>query len=301
MTEMRRFLLSAGLLLLMAGLLWNSQTAAQAVRDGLGLCARSVIPALFPFFVVVSCFTGLGLADGLGRLLSPVTVPLLGCSGAGSVAFLLGLLGGYPVGGRTVAELYAAGAVDRPEAERLLTFCNNCGPAFVVGVAGVGCFGDARIGLWLWAIHVLSAVTVARLRRTRHKKPETPRLPASVPSIPAVLVRSVTDGAGAMVSVCAFVVFALAATRLLTALTGLSHPLLIGAVELTGGILALAPDRSGFVMASALLGWGGLSVHGQTAAVLRETDLSLRPYLLGKSAQAVISAALSLAASRFLF
>ncbi len=39
-------------------------------------------------------------------------------------------------------------------------------------------------------------------------------------------------------------------------------------MELTNGILRLAPDRGGFVLAAALLGWGGLSVHCQTAAVL---------------------------------
>lgn len=298
---MRRFLLAGGLLALMVAFLWNSQITAQAVRDGLTLCARSVVPALFPFFVAVSCFTGLGLARELGRFLSPVTAPLLGCSGAGSAAFLMGLLGGYPVGGRAVAELYGAGAIDRNEAERLLAYCNNCGPAFVLGVAGTGCFDSVRIGLWLYAIHVVSAVAVAQLRRTRLGKNDVPRLPSPVPSFPAVLVRSVTEGAKAMISVCAFVVFFVAALRMLTALTGLHHPLLIGAVELTGGILALKPDRSGFVMAAALLGWGGLSVHGQTAAVLGDTGLSLRPHLLGKAAQAVVSAALALAASRFLF
>ncbi len=298
---MRRFVLAGGLLMLMVCFLWNNQVTAQAVRDGLTLCARSVVPALFPFFVAVSCFTSLGLAQELGRLLSPVTAPLLGCSGAGSVAFLMGLLGGYPVGGRTVAELYRGGSVDRAEAEHLLTFCNNCGPAFVLGVAGMGCFGSVRIGLCLYAIHVLSAVAVAQLRRGRREKSEPFRLSAPVPSFPAALVRAVTDGALAMVTVCAFVVFFIAALRLLNAVTGLRHPLLIGAVELTGGILSLPPDRAGFVMAAALLGWGGLSVHGQTAAVLRDTDLSLRPHLLGKAVQAAVSAALALAVGQFLF
>ena len=104
-----------------------------------------------------------------------------------------------------------------------------------------------------------------------------------------------------MVSVCAFVVFFVAALRLVTALTGLAQPAIIGAVELTGGILRLTPDRTGFVTAAALLGWGGLSVHGQTAAVLRGTDLPLTPHLLGKAAQAAVSAVLALSVSRFLF
>ena len=298
---MRRIILAAGLLLLMGGFLWNSQLTAQAVRDGLTLCAQSVVPALFPFFVAVSCFTALGLGQELGRFLSPVTAPLLGCSGTGSVAFVLGLLGGYPVGGRTVAELYGTGAIDRDEAEHLLTFCNNCGPSFVLGIAGAGCFGSVTIGLWLYAIHILSAVAVAQLRRSRRKKRDFPLPSAPVPTLPAALVRSVTGGAETMVSVCAFVVFFVAALRLLTVLTGISHPLLIGAVELTGGVLRLTPDRAGFVMAAALLGWGGLSVHGQTAAVLRGTDLPMTPHLQGKAAQAALSTVLALAVSRFLF
>ena len=124
---------------------------------------------------------------------------------------------------------------------------------------------------------------------------------APVSSLPTALVRAVTDGAQAMVTVCAFVMFFVAALRLVTALTGLSHPALIGMVELTGGILRLTPDRAGFITAAVLLGWGGLSVHGQTAAVLRNTDLSLTPYLFGKALQAAFSAVLALAVSRLLF
>ena len=298
---MRRFALAAALLLLMGGFLWNSQLTAQAVRDGLALCAQSVVPALFPFFVAVSCFTDLGLARELGRIMAPVTAPLLGCSGTGSVAFLLGLLGGYPVGGRTVAELYRAGSIDRAEAEHLLSFCNNCGPSFVLGIAGSGCFGSVRAGLWLYAIHLSAAVLVAQLHRSRRRACGPLRLAAPVSPFPAALVRAVTDGAQAMVSVCAFVVFSLASLRLVASLTGLSHPALIGLVELTGGILRLTPDRAGFVTAAVLLGWGGLSVHGQTAAVLRSTDLSLAPYLFGKVLQAAFSAVLALAVSGFLF
>ena len=297
---MRRITLAAGLLLLMVGFLWNGQLTAQAVRDGLALCAGSVIPALFPFFVAVSCFTGLGLARDAGRLLAPAASALLGCSGPGAVAFLMGLLGGYPVGGRTVAELYRTGAIDRAEAERLLTFCNNCGPAFVLGVAGAGRFGDLRTGLWLYAIHVLAAALVAQLRRTGRTR-ALPPLHAPPLSPAAALVRAVTDGARAMVSVCAFVVFFVAALRLVTDLTGVDQPLLLGAVELTGGVLALVPDRGGFITSAALLGWGGLCVHAQTAAALQDTDLALGPQLIGKAIQAALSALLAAVVSRWLF
>ena len=66
------------LLGVMALLLVSSAAAGEAVRRGLALCARSVVPALFPYFVVSGLFTSLGFAEGMGR---PWPRRQSGCSG----------------------------------------------------------------------------------------------------------------------------------------------------------------------------------------------------------------------------
>ena len=282
-------------------LLWRSAVAAEAVRRGLTLCARSVIPALFPYFVVSGLFISLGFADGVGRRLEPLTRRLFGVGGAGASAFFLGLLGGYPVGGRTVGQLYRAGRLSKDEAERLLAFCNNAGPSFILGVVGVGCFRSLRTGIYLYLVHAFSAVLVGILfRKKAPVSGQKVRYSAAFKPI-AAFVRAVGEAAEGMVRLCGFVVFFLAALRLTARLTGLSHPLLSGAVELTQGILALPATPTGFVWAAALLGWGGLSVHGQSAAVLSGTDLPLGPYLAAKAAQAALSALLAWPVSRYLW
>lgn len=288
---MREKLGLLGCLAALGVLLLCSADTARAVREGLALCAGSVIPALFPFLAVSGLLTALdaGAAPGRGRML---LARVLGCGPAGAGAFLLGLVGSYPVGARTVAQLYREKRISRPEACRLLLFCNNCGPAFILGVAGLGCFGSLRAGELLWAVHMLAALGIALV---------LPRRPLPPGRDAAAFVRSVRDAAGAMVQICGFVVFFLAALRLTARLTGLSHPLLSGAVELTQGILALPATPTGFVWAAALLGWGGLSVHGQSAAVLSGTDLPLGPYLAAKAAQAALSALLAWPVSRYLW
>lgn len=145
--DMKGRLAAWGCLAALGLLLARSAEAAQAVRDGLALCAGSVIPALFPFLAVSGLLTALdaGASPALGPL-----ARLLGCSRAGARAFLLGLTGSYPVGARTVAQLYRRGGISRREACRLLLFSNNCGPAFILGVAGLGCFGSLRAGVLLW-------------------------------------------------------------------------------------------------------------------------------------------------------
>lgn len=271
-------------------LLWRSAVAAEAVRRGLTLCARSVIPALFPYFVVSGLFISLGFADGVGRRLEPLTRRLFGVGGAGASAFFLGLLGGYPVGGRTVGQLYRAGRLSKDEAERLLAFCNNAGPSFILGVVGVGCFGSLRTGIYLYLVHAFSAVLVGILfRKKAPASGQKVRYSAAFEPI-AAFVRAVGEAAEGMVRLCGFVVFFLVILALITDLTGLNHPVLLGLVELTTGVTTLEGRPGDLVWAAALLGWGGLSVHGQTAAVLSNTGLGLGRYFLGKILQAIFSA-----------
>ena len=272
-------------------LLARSAEAAQAVREGLALCAGSVIPALFPFLAVSGLLTALdaGESPALGPL-----ARLLGCSQAGARAFLLGLTGSYPVGARTVAQLYRRGGISRREACRLLLFSNNCGPAVILGVAGLGCFGSLRAGVLLWGVHILAALVIAlALPRRAAEPPERPGSVSARPALVPALIAAVRDAAGTMVYICGFVVFFLVLLRVMGRVTGLSHPVLSGAVELTQGILALPHTRRGFVWAAGLLGWGGLSVHGQSTAVLSGTDLPMGPYLAAKAAHAAVSVLLA--------
>lgn len=289
-----------GLLGVMALLLVRSAVAGEAVRRGLTLCARSVVPALFPYFVVSGLFTSLGFAEGVGRRLAPVTEHLFGVSGAGASALFLGLLGGYPVGGRTAGQLYRAGRLEKDEAQRLLAFCNNAGPSFILGVVGLGCFQSLRAGVLLYVIHALSAVLVGVLQKKKGRPRRSAPRPLSPPEkiLPA-FIRSVQDSAGAMVRICGFVVFALVVQALLAELTGITHPAALGFIELTGGVVRLGSSPSDFVWAATLLGWGGLSVHGQTAAVLAGTGLRMDRYFLGKLLQAAVSAVLAYMAVRF--
>ena len=270
---------------LAVGLLVQAQTAADAVREG--------IPSLFPFFAVSSLLVSLGAADGAGRVLARPFRRLFRCGGAGCAALLLGLIGGYPVGARTAAALVRQGALTPREGGRLLTFCNNAGPAFAVGVAGVTVFSSGRIGVYLYLIQVTAALAAGLLLCRRGSPSAAAPPPAPVRTgLAQRFLSAVTDAAAAMGRVCAFVVFFLVLLRLAETLAG---PLgaAAGIVELTNGILRLTPSRRGFVAAAALLGWGGLSVHGQTAAVTAGSGISLRGYLPAKAVQAALSALLA--------
>jgi hypothetical protein len=82
---------------------------------------------------------------------------------------------------------------------------------------------------------------------------------------------------------------------------GLTGTLLSGLLELFTTLPLIPPTRAGFVLASGLAGWGGISVLCQAAALLADTDLSLRRCAAGKALQGLLSALLAALLSGFVF
>ena len=301
----------SALVFCLLSLLFLPDVGTQAARDALALCAQTVIPSLFPFFVLSSLLVSCGAADALSHLLAPLMRPLFGLSGTGAAALGLGLCGGYPVGARTAAVLTESGALSREEGERLLAFCNNAGPGFLLGICGGAVFSSPRAGAALYLIHTASALFTGMLLTRRLPPLRAEAFQAakrrSPVSLSAALPAAVQGALTGILNVCAFVVAFQVFTRLL--LCALPTPfraslpcaLLIGFFELTSGVMALPNTPAGFLACAALLAWGGLSVHCQALGALRTSPLHGRYYLRGKAVQTLLSLLFALPALPFLF
>ena len=323
----RDLFLGVGLLLAAGALVAWPRQAMAAMRDGLSLCGNVIIPSLFPFFVLSSLVVELGMSRYLGRLLEPVMVPLFRVNGACASALALGIIGGYPVGARTAIHLYQNGQCSRTEAERLLAFCNNCGPAFILGVVGAGVFGSGRAGLVLYLGHLTASLLVGLFFRF-YRSGEGPRQAGTghvqfqTASVTAAFTGSVLNALQSTLNICAFILFftvvirmlslsgvMAALARLLSALLaplGLSQTwaerLLTGLLEVSSGVSSLTDGSltGRMSMAAFMLGWAGVSVHCQVMAFLGDSGLSLRTYLVGKTLHGLFSALLMGALARLL-
>ncbi|MEG0941202.1 MAG: sporulation protein, partial [Oscillospiraceae bacterium] len=296
------------------GLVLCPGAATEGARSGLALCAGVIIPSLFPFMVMGNLFLELSLPQWLGRFTAPITKKLFGVSGAGSAAFFLGLIGGYPLGAITLADMYSRGLLKKKEAERLLGFCDNSGPAFIIAVAGSAVFGSAGIGFFLYTVHILAAVLVGILLRFRKTSFNFSPAPLAKRSFSQAFTESVKRAAFTSITVCGFVVFfsvmvgLLDSGGVLPAISGrlsailgvplhFTRALLTGLLEIGTGICTmteLLPNAAALALCAFVLGWGGLSVHAQAAAVISEGGLSPAWHLFGKLLHGVLSALITL-------
>ena len=127
------------------------EAAARGFAGGTALCLQSVLPALFPFFVVCELLTA---APPPAVLLRPMQ-RVLGLESAETArALLLSWVGGYAVCARLAGQLYGAGRITRRDAALLQVLGCCSGPGFVIGCVGGALLGNVRLGVVLYAAQI---------------------------------------------------------------------------------------------------------------------------------------------------
>lgn len=316
MQRLRRLLPLLTAVVALISLILFSEEAIKSAAKGLSLCSGVIIPSLLPFFVFSYLLSELGLPQSFGRLARPIMSGLFRVGGEGAAAFVVGLLGGYPLGAASVVDMYKRKEVGKDEAERLLVFCNNTGPAFIFGVAGAGIFKNPCAGLLLYLVHIAAASAVGMVSsigvsRNISKQPFSVR---STKSFTQSFASAVKSAVSSTLTICGFVVFFTVVDGVLDGIgifastagslsfrfglpLGWVRSLLTGILELGSGIgsmygLELSPLN--LSLAAFILGWGGLSVHSQVLALIGDSGLSPAGHFWGKILHGVFSAALAM-------
>ena len=262
--------------------------ASQAALEGVEICLKSVIPSLFPFFVLSRLLLQRSAAltrARQGGLLSR----LFGLPDSCIPAVFLGLLGGYPLGAALSAQLYRQGSCSREEAERLLLFSCGCSPAFVFGLLGGRVFGSTLHASLCWALQLLTSLWLGALLgwgKTASATVLHGRGSEPASGLGAAFSSSLLQGGVSALQVSAYVVFFTVMARFLP-----EGPLLRGLLEMTGGILQLEGFNGRSAALSALLlGLGGLCVSFQVQGIAAQAGLSTRRWLPCRLLHGAVSA-----------
>lgn len=298
-------------LFFIALLLKNPDISIQYVTRGLRLCCTAVIPTLFPFMVLSELLVRIGGGELMGRALAAPMRALFGLSGAGSCAFLLGAVCGFPVGTRAAVMLYDRGLLGRSEVERLISFCNYPSSAFMISATGAALWQNRQLGAAMYA-SVLAAGVLAGIisgiparRAAKNEGAVQTDMPHAVRKPqPTALSDSVTAAAVSTLNVCAYVAFFSCVVGCISHILARISPsrtveaAIYSFFELTSGAAASAaviPSRTGILMCTAAAGWSGLSVALQVFSVCSSSERPhprMTAYLVSKAVQAPVAAIL---------
>ena len=285
-------------------ILRNTDTAIEYMTRGLLLCARTVIPSLFPFMVLSELIVSGGFAD---RIFSRISLPfriLLRLPTVGCCAVLLGILCGFPVGVRCATLAYDKGLLSKRECETVCIAASTPSSAFLISAVGASLWGNRTFGIALYGCAVtaslLTGILFGHLRATKGETRITEQPQARVTLGGAHLftaaIRSATES---ILQVCAYVVFFSALTgtlNLILSRMGASQTitvLLTSFFELSSGVsgaVGLSHGIPGAMLCAATVGWSGLSVHCQLLSLCDGRGFSMKPYCAAKLLQALLCA-----------
>ncbi len=271
-------------------------------KEATELCYNMIIPTLFPFFICSGILIYSGFCETVAKIFSPVMKPLFNVSPNGSAGFILGIISGYPLGAITVCNLYEGHYITKTEAERMLGFCNNSGPLFILGSIGIGMYFSVKVGIMLYIFHIISAVFVGVIlgfyKRNDFLAPETKilvRENSPVAGFGEVLENSLKS----ILNVCGAVMFFSVVSRLLLDFVNYKEEymaLIYGICEFASGTARVSALDIDFVykmvLSSLIVGFAGISVHIQVLSVVSRHSLSMKPYIFGKILHGTISAVL---------
>lgn len=301
-------------------LLTASQEAVNCCKNSLTLCINLIIPSLFPFFVLSGLLINSGFPEIMGGFFGKSAERLFKVSGAGFSAFFIGICGGYPLGASCIVSMEEQGCISQKEAQRLLCFCNNTGPAFLVGAVGSGVFHSVKAGILLYIIHIISALICGILLSGKEEFHSSPLVPRAAVSFSSALSSAVRSAVMNMLNVCGFVLtfgvftgllecggFLPSLCNFLSLKSGIDYGLIraftIGLFELGGGVGAMsgmALNAQNLALAAFMVGFGGLSVHFQTLSLIADKNIKSGPHFAGRLLSAVLAAVFAYIAGGFL-
>ncbi len=266
------------------------------------LCAKKVLPSVFPFMTASAVFTSSADISAF-RALSFFTKSIFGISAHSILPVICGILCGYPTGAISTCALYERGLISKSEAESLIAFSNNSSPLFIIGTVGVAMLGSKKIGATLYAIHIFSAIVCAAVLKpfTVCKNFSDKK---SVSHIPASFTDAVCQSVISSLKVCGFVVIFAVISEVLSSLPIFGEKCACAVnciLEITNGcgkISALNTDlKLKCAFAAATLSWAGFSVHMQIKSIIAPFNLSMKKYYFTRP----LSCAVSFTTSCFAF
>lgn len=307
--NLKKYFFTILFLMFLVCLIVFSATNLDAAKSGLALSVNSIVPSLFPFFVASELICQTNLPYILGKFLNKFMKPLFNISGESSIAIILGTISGNPIGAKTVCNLKKDKVISKIEAERLIAFCNNTSPLFILGSVGIVLYNNKHIGYILLFSHILASLLVGICFRFWKKnklditynenKFNYQNKPIKISDIGNILSLAIKNSINSCLQVTGFVVlFSVIISILKNSGIYFKIPefntLFYGIIEMTNGVnlsslLYSTLPTSSILITSFLLGFGGFSILFQVYSIISKENISIKPYLYGKLLQGLLS------------
>jgi len=231
------------------------------------------------------------LTTKISDAISPLFSILFNVNKRSSVIIVLSIFAGNPSSARLLKRLIENDEISISEASYLLSFTSFANPIFIYNVFGLAFFSNYSVGFILLISHYASNLLIGVITRPKNKFDISS---AQIQSIN--IVESITKNVQVILNIGGFIVFVNIIKMLVSDYLKNPDSLLFlivnGSFEFVSGIQSVADAdislKAAVVVASFILGFGGIAIHLQVYSLIYE-HLSYMRFLIARIAQGLIS------------
>lgn len=259
---------------------------------GLNLWFQKMVPNLLPFMILSGCMVRMKLTEGFTSIVYFFVRPIYKVTRNVCYGMLMGFLCGFPMGAKTVQELYTRQMITKQEADYLLAFCNNIGPVYFISFV-LPLLQRQRILPYVFGMYGIPLLYGLFLRYTFFGSMQEKNITATELYLNKIsFFRELDDAISASVQS----ILSLGGYMILFNLFNLlphilmrKEPIFLAPLlEISGGLSMLQAKAPLYTL--LLLPFGGLSCIAQTYSCLKGTSLSIAKYTLHKIILVVLTA-----------
>lgn len=279
------------------------------VGFSLNIWITSLLPALFPFFIVSDILINYDVIKYFPKVIRNSIKYLFNVSDNGLVIILLSMLSGFPSNARNIKNMYLDKKITKEEGEHLLYFTHFSNPMFILGTIPL-ILNSNKISKYILISHYLANIILGICLRkyNRVNDSNNSNYKEDKHNFGLVLTTSIRKSLDSVLSILGtLTIFLIISTLLINFfnLDNTSSLLIKSILELTSGLKELGSynllNKHLLIISSCILSFGGLSVHMQVINELVDTDISYKNYFIGRILQVVLSLGISYLISLFAF
>lgn len=257
-------------------LIFNPTLCKNASVTSILLCGKVIIPSIFPFTACVLFIMKSGITQKTEKKLK---------INSSIFIFLFSCIGGYAVGAKLLEDGVKTKNISPQKAEKMLNFCINAGPAFIVMAVGNGILNSQKIGYILLFSHIFASFIIMILSRNKEKVIKKNKTVTT--NLLDCFVQSVADASSVCLNICSFVIFFSVlnsyAQYFLSDIPYLNKiPLFL---EITNAI----PKINNIYFISFLLGFSGICVWCQVLSICKSIKVNALKFAFFRILHGVLS------------
>lgn len=274
-----------------------SDIAVSSAVKGLNLWLHIVFPSLLPFFICTEILNRTGFSRLMGIVFEPIMRPIFNVPGCGSFAVILGLLSGFPIGAKITSDLRKNNEISKIEAERLIAYTNNSGMFFIAGSVCAGMLKMPELGIFMLLANIMASLTVGIIfgfYKKNAPKAGTKKISYNSSTnnmnFSQILIESIKSSTLNLLFIGGFIILFSVIINILIIDNKFIDCIISGFIEITTGVDMISKITNisllqKIMAISAIIGWSGFSVHFQVIGIISYTDISIKPYFIGKALQ----------------